>query len=143
MSAEGPGQEPVVRGQEIAGPPTDQNRHVQSLDQLAGRLGRTGEADTPAEDEHRPLGFGQQGEHPVELCIVRRRQACPLGLRRGKADKVVDLDHTPLQIIRDIDQNRAGPGRLGDMDRLFELVADLHRILELGRELGGLARSSE
>ena len=100
------------------------HRNVQELGQLDERLACIGEDDPAASDDQRALRLAK---HPQRLLDLGPGRARFVGRERCVGVRVeLDLGH--LHIDREVDQDRAGPSRVHQVEGL----------LERPRHLGGL-----
>ena len=118
--------ERILRGHEIQRRPRHGDGQVGPAGERHGLALRAGEVDAPAVDNHRPLGLFDRGDALGNGGRGDLRRPRPLV--RGIFDQLRGIDIHPLQVIGNVDQDRARAPGARDRDRLLQLIAYAVRV---------------
>jgi len=109
-------------------------RNVEHVDEFEKFLFGARQAKAVTRQQHGPLGTIQRFDDFGDLGI--QRIGSRWRLRTSEAGERRLIDRRRLHVQRDIDPHRSGTSALGEIKRLFEVVADALRIVDRDRVLG-------
>ena len=117
------------------------DREVVGCGQLAQLLGRAGVDHAAARVEDGPLRVGEGLGGDSDLLDVALGVGLVAGQLRGADDRLV-VDLQLREILRDVDEDRAGPAGLRDVEGLVDVVGDLRRVGDQERVLDDRQRDA-
>ena len=110
--------------------------------ELAELLGGVGVDDPAAAVDHGALGVGERLGRDADLLDVAVGRGLVAGqLGRAGGRRVVDVRAD--QVLRDVDEHRAGAAGRGDVEGLVDVVGDLARIGDQQRVLDDRQRDAD